>query len=494
LADPAREAFAVTAPGDEQIQWQVLEPAVFEAARRQDRLVLLFMMSSWDGANPMATTGHALSALVADRFVPVRVDPLRRPDIARRYAPAGWPALAVTLPDGRLVATATDIPKTNIHKYLLSLANHYRDRPDEMVSRVRAFHVPSSNPGGASSVTVPAVFADVAAAYDSIHGGFGTGAKFPETGVVQFLLSYYELHRDEQALNIALKSLEVLSSAPMWDEQEGGVLSYSFTPDWLSPISEKDAADQAGLLEALVHARQLTDETFNDSVTRLLAYIRGELFDVQKGVFYSRQVRHPRSGELSVWWTDPTVYTDRNALLILACLRAAGAEVEGPDSADMGLAAAAYVMEECVRPDGAVFHCVTESGPQVVGLLEDQVLAARALWEAYRVSGRDEFASATHRIVKWTETNLHDAGEHAFIDGQEDAAIPTWKQTIGFADEMVPAGNAMAATLYLQMGQEAMASELLSDRVFDPTVPRRSYASFGGALLQWQAATGESTR
>jgi len=238
----------------------------------------------------------------------------------------------------------------------------------------------------------------------------------------------------------------------------------------------------------------LTDETFNDSVTRLLAYIRGELFDVQKGVFYSRQVRHPRSGELSVWWTDPTVYTDRNALLILACLRAAGAEVEGPDSADMGLAAAAYVMEECVRPDGAVFHCVTESGPQVVGLLEDQVLAARALWEAYRVSGRDEFASATHRIVKWTETNLHDAGEHAFIDGQEDAAIPTWKQTIGFADEMVPAGNAMAATLYLQMGQEAMASELLSDRVFDPTVPRRSYASFGGALLQWQAATGESTR
>ena len=40
-----REAFAVIAPGDAQIQWQVLEPAVFEAARRQDRLVLLFMMS-----------------------------------------------------------------------------------------------------------------------------------------------------------------------------------------------------------------------------------------------------------------------------------------------------------------------------------------------------------------------------------------------------------------------------------------------------------------
>ncbi len=488
-----REAFSVPDPGDEQIQWQALEPAVFEAARQQDKLVLLFMISSWDGANPMATTGHAFRALVADRFVPIRVDPLRRPDIARRYAPAGWPALAVTLPDGRLVATATDIPQNNIHEYLRSLANHYRDRPDEVVSRVQASHLPSSKPGDASTVTVPALYADVAAAYDSLHGGFGTGAKFPETGVVQFLLSYYELHRDGQALEMALRSLEIQSRAPMWDEREGGVLSYSFTPDWLSPILEKDGADQAGLLEALMHARQLTDETFSDSVARLLAYIRGELFDVQKGVFYSRQVRRPRSEEFSAWWTDPTVYTDRNALLILACLRATGAEVPGPDSADMGLAAAAYLMEECVRPDGAVFHCVTESGPQVVGLLEDQMLAAQALWEAYRVSGNDEFVSTTRRILKWTETNLRDAREQAFIDGQEDAAIPAWKQAIRFADEVVPAGNAIAATLYLQMGQEAMASELLSDRVFDSKVPRRSYVSFGRALLRWQAATGVTT-
>ena len=134
-------------------------------------------------------------------------------------------------------------------------------------------------------------------------------------------------------------------------------------------------------------------------------------------------------------------------------------------------------------------YCVTENGPQVPGLLDDQMLAARALWEAHRVSGREEFAGATRQILKWTETNLYDAKERAFIDGIADPAIPAWRPKTRFADEAVPAGNATAAALYLAIGH-ATASDLLSDRVFDSTVlHRRSYASYGGTLLQWASAT-----
>ena len=268
----------------------------------------------------------------------------------------------------------------------------------------------------------------------------------------------------------------------MWDDQKGGVLSYSFTPDWLTPIAEKDAADQAGLFEALRHARQLSGATSSDSAARLRAYIRGELFDAERGVFHGRQVR--RGGRLSSWWTDPTVYTDRNALLILACLRAGPADMQS-----MALAATAYLMENCVRPDGAVFHCVTENGAQAPGLLQDQMLTAQALWEAHRVSGRDEFAGVARQILKWTETNLYDAQEQAFIDGIADLAIPAWRPRIRFADEAVPAGNATAAALYLAIGHP-MASDLLSGRVFDSAVRhRRSYASYGRTLLQWAGVT-----
>lgn len=482
---------AVPTVSEETIQWLALEPTTFEAARQRDRLVLLFITAPWSGADSLATTDPALEALVEDRFIPVRLDPLRRPDIARRYAPAGWPALAVTLPDGRPVAIATDIPDANIHGYLLSLANHFRDRRGEVTKRVATSW--ASSPKGSSvrtgvSIAVESLYEGIVADHDSVHGGFGSGAKFPETRVLRFLLSYHESHGDTKALSIAMQGLSRLYSAPMWDEQAGGVQSYSFTPDWLSPIREKDAADQAGLLEALLQVEQLTDEASIAPTARLLTYIRAELFDVERGVFFGRQVGG-RPGVDPTWWTDPTVYTDRNALLILACLRAARAETEGPESEDMALAAATYMMEEGMRPDGAVYHCVTESGPQLPGLLDNQMLAALALWDAYQLSAREEFASAARQIVRWTEANLYDHEIGAFVDSPEDSPIPTWRPMMKFADETVPAGNASAARLYLQMGEgEVMASRLLSSRLFDPAVPKRAYASYGRALLQQREA------
>ena len=118
-----------------------------------------------------------------------------------------------------------------------------------------------------------------------------------------------------------------------------------------------------------------------------------------------------------------------------------------------------------------------------------QMLAALALWDAYQLSAREEFASAARQIVKWTEANLYDHAIGAFVDSPEDSPIPTWRPMMKFADETVPAGNASAARLYLQMGEgEVMASRLLSSRLFDPAVPKRAYASYGRALLQQREA------
>ena len=469
----------------ERVQWQSWQPATFATAQRLDRLVLLFLMSPWAGSDPFAHNDSPLRALVQERYVSIRVDPLRRPDIARRYGPAGWPALAVALPDGRLVATATDIPAANIHQYLLSLANHYRDRRKDVESRAEASRPASA--GISAPVTAAALYADLLSEHDAVHGGFGNGAKFPETSVIRFLLAYYDHHREATALSMALRALDILIRAPMWEEGHGGVLSYSFTPDWLTPIREKDGADQAGLLQALLDARKLVDESYSDSVAGLLVYIRGQLFDSGTGAFYSRQVQRHQGGRRSDWWTDPTVYTDRNALLIMACLRAGGGEgAHGSTATDMALAAAAYLVQHCVRADGAVFHCVTENGPETLGLLDDQMLTARALWQAYQVSDREEFASASRRIVEWTDTNLYDDQERAFMDGVSDIAIPTWQSTARFSDTAVPAGNVNAAALYLSLGQHDKLASLLGDRAFDPRAPRRAYASLGNTLLRWQ--------
>ena len=483
--EPAAEAVEVA---QERVPWRGWDADAFDSARRQDRLVLVLMSAPWAGAGLLERPETALRVLIEQRYVPVRVHPLHRPDIARRYAPAGWPALAVTLPDGRLVATATDIPQTNIRKYLSSLANHYRDRRASLEERAR--HPAGVAPAAGSrrpAVTPEALLAAITAAHDADHGGFGSGAKFPETEVLRFLLDYHARYRDAAALRMALRGLDVLCAPPMWDAGRGGVLLYSFTPDWKSPIMEKDAVDQAGLLQALVSARPSSGERYADSVAALVAYIRAELFDPEKGFFHGRQVRPDDRPSPASWWTDPTVYVDRNALLIQACLRAA--PVAGPESgaADMALAAATYLLERCVQPDGMVYHCVTEEGPLAPGLLDDQILAARALWAAYQYSEREEFAAASRRVLQWTEAHLRLPDDGAFADGLADPAVSGWGAVTTFRDAAVPAGNAAAAALYLDMGDLDRAAALLRGRVFEGAAPRRAHASHGRALMRLQA-------
>ena len=476
----------------ESIEWQAWGAAAFAQANRQDRLVLIHVSAPWAGRDLFAHTEAALRALIEQRYVPVRVDPLRRPDIARRYTPAGWPAVAVALPDGRLVAAATDIPSPNIRQYLLSLANHYRDRRAVLVDRVTASrppHTAAARPRQDASLTAAALFADILEEYDDSHGGFGAGPKFPEVNVLHFLLDYHARHRDERALSMALRGLDILTTVPMWEEERGGVLSYSFTPDWTSPIMEKDAADQAGLLQALVSAREESGGRYRDSAAAMVVYIRAELFDSERGVFHGRQVRFPHSGEGSGWWTDPTVYTDRNALLIQACLRASTVVGPGSGAADMALAAATYMLERCVQPDGIVYHCITADGPRAPGLLDDQVLASQALSAAYRASGREAFAAASRRVLQWTETHLRHSQEAAFADALADPAAAAWQPLVTLRDSAVPAGNAIAAELYLEMGQADKASGLLHGRAFERAAPRRAYASCGRALMRWQALT-----
>src|SRR5688500_17024632 len=49
----------------------------------------------------------AVAALINDRFVPVRVDADRRPDISSRYTLGGWPTTAFLNADGEILGGGT---------------------------------------------------------------------------------------------------------------------------------------------------------------------------------------------------------------------------------------------------------------------------------------------------------------------------------------------------------------------------------------------------
>ena len=77
--------------------WQPFSPHAFEQARREDRLVLLNVKADWCAAcRRMDETGFRdprVTDLLRRRYVPVRADMERDPEIARRYGDYGVPAV-----------------------------------------------------------------------------------------------------------------------------------------------------------------------------------------------------------------------------------------------------------------------------------------------------------------------------------------------------------------------------------------------------------------
>src|SRR5204863_2914612 len=86
------------------IRWEGYSDAVFARARKEKRFVLLDLEAVWcHWCHVMDETTYrdpAVKALLAGRYVTVRVDQDARPDLANRYEDYGWPATVVFAPDG----------------------------------------------------------------------------------------------------------------------------------------------------------------------------------------------------------------------------------------------------------------------------------------------------------------------------------------------------------------------------------------------------------
>ena len=371
---------------DGELPWGTWDESLFALAQREDKPILVYLAApGCEGLFPAPTP--ALRQLVADKFVSVQVDPFKRPDIARHYDSGGWPALVVALPDGRVFARAVDIPPVNVESYLRRLHTAYEEKREILVAKVQR----AARPKVEKPVAIDAVYRACAAAFDSVHGGFGGPTKFLETSVLRFLLVYAETRGTASARQMALASLDAVLASPLGDG--GSFRPYSYAPDWSAPAGERDALDQAAMLHLLLEADQ---PRYAESVRALLGFVEGTLFDAAEGAFRGRQVM------ADTWWTDPTLYADRQAALIRAYLAAATAL--GDDrAAQVALQAGDALIDRCIDDRGQVRHVCDPEAEGSVGLLVDQALAALALWELDEWSGEARFATAAEQVVRFME-------------------------------------------------------------------------------------------
>ncbi|HVZ22746.1 MAG TPA: DUF255 domain-containing protein, partial [Vicinamibacterales bacterium] len=167
------------------MDWLPWSSDAFERAARERKPVLLSITAAWCRAcHEMDRTTYAdaaVAALARQRFVAVRVDSDRRPDINDRYNLGGWPTTAFLTPAGALIGGGTFIAVERMPGVLTQVADAFAalDRREPAPGGV------THTDGPPAAASVEAVFAT----FDAEHGGFGIEPKFPITGPLHLALA-----------------------------------------------------------------------------------------------------------------------------------------------------------------------------------------------------------------------------------------------------------------------------------------------------------------
>ena len=296
------------------VNWYAWGDEAFEAAKRLDRPVLVSIgYSTCHWCHVMEEESFdkpEVARYLNEHFIAVKVDREVRPDIDAIYMAAihvmnqsgGWPLNVWVTPDRKPFFGGTYFPpgdgqgRRGFPSVLRAIAEFYagnRARADESAEQVAAAIRGGLEGARAAATRIPDLDAleDARSAYvpriDSTWGGIGARQKFPATTPIRFLLRHHRRTGDEEALRLALLTLDKMAAGGIYDQVGGGFHRYSTDPHWLVPHFEKMLYDNALLVVVYLEAWQATGrEDFSRTARDILRYVGREM-TAPEGGFYS---------------------------------------------------------------------------------------------------------------------------------------------------------------------------------------------------------------
>ncbi len=393
-----------------EIDWQPWQRAAFDRAAAEDKPVLLSISAVWcHWCHVMDETSYsdpAVIALVNERYVAIRVDADRRPDVNARYNMGGWPTTAVLTADGETITGATYLAPTALCDFLADIASFYRTERALLDAKLAENRAATAHAAAERGTFEPSIVADVVASieagYDDEYGGFGGEPKFPQADALEFLLREFRYAAAARTgagrlFEMLLTTAQAMARGGMYDHIEGGFFRYSTTRDWTIPHFEKMTEDHGGLLRLYAGLVPLSgDGALRETLHSTTRYIRTVLRDPQTGLFAGSQDADEAYFALSLEARNArgAPFVDRTSYVNWTCNLAVGllAAADGLGDDDLGAHAItaidAVVDAAMIDDDGLARHYIALDGSaHVRGLLDDQVWLLRALLDAHAYDG-----------------------------------------------------------------------------------------------------------
>ncbi|MEW6447759.1 MAG: DUF255 domain-containing protein [Bacillota bacterium] len=484
-----------------EINWRPWGDEAFAVALVEDKPVFLTIGTVWcQGCHLMDETGFSdpgVIRLLNEKYVPVRVDADRRPDISERYHRGGWPSNAVLTPKGRVITGGTYVPPERLKQVLEEIAAAWREKREEF--RKAEAKLPKEPPE-----VVPLQALDlspyertVAAlkrAYDPVHYGFGRDAKFPFPQALELALHAAQTGPDEELLKIAANSLMAMAGGGMYDVEEGGFFRYSTTRDWTLPEYEKLLGDNAAMLYVCLRAFQVTGEPrFTDIARDVLSYLEKHLLnpdgtwagsqDADRKYYNLPYAERRRRGAPRV---DRTVFTDQNALLISA-LALATWVLEEDQWQKKAVKTATRLWENAYREGRGMAHYLDAEGAGLFGRLADQAAFGRACINLYSGTGDAVWLDRSRTLAEYCLNELR-SPHGALYDGKPDpGAVGEMAVLLTNVGE-----NGIAARWLIELGvlsgnEGYTAAANAALKALAPVFEREGLAGAAFALAVWEA-------
>ncbi len=260
------------------VDWHPWGPEALDKARRENKPILLSIgYSACHWCHVMAhesfedpATADVMNAL----FVNIKVDREERPDLDKIYQTAhslltrrngGWPLTMILDPDTRVpFFGGTYFPPEPRHglpaftELCQRVVDFYREKRAELDQQNQSLvefmrdmqRSEITSPDALNSMPLDVARQQLGSQYDKQHGGFGKAPKFPHPTSLERLLRHWAAtgREDQEALDMALFTLDRMALGGMYDQIGGGFCRYSVDEQWMIPHFEKMLYDNGPLL------------------------------------------------------------------------------------------------------------------------------------------------------------------------------------------------------------------------------------------------------
>ncbi len=404
------------------MDWLPWNASAFARARSERKTVLLSLVTRWsESCREMDRTTFADPEIVTqlnDRFVPIRVDADRRPDISARYDLGGWPTTAFLTTDGDVIGGGTYVARDRMPAILERVTDAVESGRVDRAAAQHSVPVSASRPFALSDLR-----SVVFNSFDAECGGFGIEPKFPLTAPLELALSHYRDAHDPAMAHVIETTLDAMGWSELYDEVDGGFFRYADARDWRRPHREKLLDVNAALLKLYLDASDaLTVVRYRERAVDVLRYIQTWLADPVDGGWGGSQADDSDyygtdasiRGSHTAPAVDATFYASANAAMVSCGLRAAEL-LDDTALGEFAIKSLERVVVACYSPGAGVAHYLDER-PFARGLLDDQIAMAAANLDAHAATGNVVYQMMAQELLHYAVRTMWDEAEGGFFD------------------------------------------------------------------------------